>query len=57
MQVKWESSGLSMYVSKNGGITGDSIVEILKCFDNIDLFPHAYGRVISVLVVDGQQSR
>ena len=45
------------YVSESGGITGDILVEILKYFDDIDLFPCIDGDPIPVLILDGHQSR
>ena len=45
------------FVSESGGITGDILVDILKCFDQIDLFPRVDGGPILVLIVDGHQSR
>ena len=45
------------YVSESGGITGEILVEILKYFDDIDLFPCIARDPIPVLIVDGYQSR
>jgi hypothetical protein len=44
------------YVSKSGGITAEILVEILKYFDSIDLFPRDTG-ITPLLLVDGHQSR
>ena len=38
------------YVSESGGITGDILVETLKYFDDIDLFPCIAGGPIPLLI-------
>ncbi len=45
------------YTSKNGGITGEILVEILTYFDSIDPFPPVPGGPNPILIVDGHQSR
>ena len=45
------------FASEGGGINGGILVEILKYFDGIDLFPCVPGGPIPMLVVDGHQSR
>ena len=45
------------FASESGGISGDILVEILKYFDKIDLFPRVPGGPIPMLIVDGHQSR
>jgi hypothetical protein len=45
------------YASESGGITGDILIEILKYFDESDVFPRIPGGAIPVLIVDGHQSR
>jgi hypothetical protein len=45
------------FSSESGGISGDILVDILKYFDQIDLFPRVDGGPIPVLIVDGHQSR
>jgi hypothetical protein len=45
------------YVSESGGITGDILVEILRYFDEIQLFPSEENGPTPVLVVGGHQSR
>ncbi len=44
------------FASKSGGITGDILVDILKYFDQIDLFPCVDGGPIPELTIDGHQS-
>jgi hypothetical protein len=43
------------YIPESGGITGDILVDILKYFDQIDVFPHVDGGPIPVLIVGGHQ--
>jgi hypothetical protein len=45
------------FASESGGITGNILVDILKYFGQIDLFPHVDRGPIPVLIVDGHQSR
>ena len=44
------------FVSKSGGITGGILVEILKYFDLLGLFPRVPGGPIPVLILNGHQS-
>lgn len=44
------------YTSKSGGITAKILVEVLKYFDEIDLFPPVDG-IIPFLLFDGHQTR
>ena len=56
MQIQWENCRLSGLCFGNGEITSEILVEILKFFDDADLFPHIAGGPIPVLIGDGHQS-
>ena len=46
-----------VYASDSGGITAGILVEVLKEFDQLELFPRVHGEVFPFLLIDGHQSR